>query len=85
MLISAVGDYITVTSELEKQVAVIMLHPHSSAPVLDVDFYGEKSVADPIPAYHEMLELGSVVWLSQNNMHAICGYTAPSSVCTRTE
>jgi len=47
-----------------------------TAPVCDVDFYGPATIADPASAYSTMLDLGPVVWLSRNNLHAICGHSA---------
>ena len=46
-----------------------------TAPVCDVDFYGSDTIADPVSAYAAMLDLGPVVWLSKNNLHAICGHS----------
>ena len=46
-----------------------------TAPVCDVDFYGPDTIADPVSAYTAMLDLGPVVWLSKNNLHAICGHS----------
>jgi len=46
-----------------------------TAPVCDVDFYGSDTIADPVSAYTAMLDLGPVVWLSKNNLHAICGHS----------
>lgn len=45
-----------------------------NAPVCDIDFYGATTIADPVAAYSQMLSLGPVVWLSKNNMYAICGH-----------
>ncbi|MBX2886459.1 MAG: cytochrome P450 [Granulosicoccus sp.] len=45
------------------------------APVCDIDFYGAVTVADPVPTYAAMLELGPIVWLEKNNLHAICGHS----------
>ena len=47
-----------------------------TVPVCDVDFYGPATIADPASAYSTMLDLGPVVWLSRNNLHAICGHSA---------
>ena len=47
-----------------------------SAPVCEIDFYEAASIADPVDVYHKMLELGPVVWLAKNKMHAICGHSA---------
>ena len=46
-----------------------------TAPVCDVDFYEPDTIADPVSAYAAMLDLGPVVWLSKNNLHAICGHS----------
>lgn len=53
---------------------------YNNAPICESDFYGEKTVADPVAIYDEMLQLGHVVWLAQNNIHAICGHSAVVSV-----
>ena len=31
---------------------------------------------DPVPAYHQMLETGAVLWLPKNDVYAICGHEA---------
>lgn len=46
----------------------------ANAPVCGVDFYSDATIADPVAAYHRMLELGPVVWLEENNILAICGF-----------
>ena len=46
-----------------------------NAPVSDVDFYSDQTIADPVSAYHRMLDLGPVVWLEKNNILAICGFS----------
>jgi len=48
----------------------------SSAPICDIDFYSDACVADTVSAYTAMLNLGPVVWLSKNNLHAVCGHSA---------
>ncbi len=48
----------------------------SNAPICDIDFYDDAHIADPVSAYRKMLDLGPVVWLPQNNLHAICGFDA---------
>ena len=48
----------------------------SNAPVCNIDFYGEETIADPIGAYHHMLALGPVVWLEKQEIHAIVGFDA---------
>lgn len=45
-----------------------------SAPVCDIDFYHQDTITDPVSAYDKMLNLGPVVWLAKNNLHAICGH-----------
>ena len=40
-----------------------------------MDFYGDACLRDPVSAYHQMLELGPVVWMPQLGMHAICGFS----------
>ena len=46
----------------------------TGAPVCDIDFYADSTIADPVSAYGKMLDAGPVVWLSQNRMYAICGH-----------
>lgn len=48
----------------------------SNYPVCNIDFYANKTVADPTAAYKIMLALGPVVWLEKNNIHAICRHAA---------
>lgn len=48
----------------------------SNAPSCDIDFYSDQYVRDPVSAYKQMLDLGSVVALPANGLHAICGYSA---------
>ncbi|MEM9579287.1 MAG: cytochrome P450 [Pseudomonadota bacterium] len=48
----------------------------TQAPSCDIDFYSDDNVLNPVPAYHEMLARGPVVWLEKNQMHAICGFSA---------
>lgn len=43
----------------------------STAPTCSHDFYGEATIADPLPCYRDMLGLGPVVWLERNGLHAI--------------
>ena len=43
-------------------------------PVCEIDFYSAATIADPVKAYAAMLNLGPVVWLKHNSLHAICGY-----------
>lgn len=50
-----------------------------TAPLSDIDFYNTATINDPISAYHRMLELGPVVFLPKNNLHAVVGYDA---LCT---
>ena len=45
-------------------------------PHCNVDFYSDEHLRDPVRAYHEMLAAGPVVWLPNNGLHAICGYSA---------
>ena len=45
-----------------------------TAPACDIDFYGAATIADPATAYADMLKLGPVVWLTQNNIYAICAH-----------
>ena len=46
------------------------------APSCDVDFYGDATLRDPARAYRRMLDRGPVVWLTAQNMLAICGHDA---------
>ena len=46
-----------------------------NVPICRLDFYSDQNVKDPVSAYHRMLELGSVVWLEENQMQAICGFS----------
>ena len=48
---------------------------HCDAPVCPVDFYGNETIADPVPGYHDMLSRGPVVWLEANQILAICGFS----------
>ncbi|MDD9908600.1 MAG: cytochrome P450 [Ahrensia sp.] len=48
----------------------------SAAPYCDIDFYSDTYVLDPVLAYRKMLDCGPVVWLPENGLHAICGYSA---------
>ena len=48
----------------------------TTAPICDLDFYGAEALADPVPLYHAMLDLGPVVWLERNQIHAIVGFDA---------
>jgi cytochrome P450 len=47
-----------------------------AAPACDVDFFCDAYLTDPVSGYHRMLATGPVVWLPQNELHAICGYDA---------
>ena len=48
----------------------------TNAPTCDLDFYGNAALVDPVSCYHQMLDVGSVVWLPKNGLHAICGHEA---------
>lgn len=50
--------------------------PETLAPACNVDFYSKQALADPVSIYHQMLTCGPVVWLTKNNILAICGYSA---------
>ena len=52
-----------------------MSSPQTSAPLCEIDFYGQRAIADPVSAYREMLSLGPVVWLCRPGLHAICGFS----------
>ena len=53
---------------------------NNNTPVCESDFYSIETIANPVSIYTEMLNLGSVVWLRENSIHAICGYDAVISV-----
>jgi len=46
------------------------------APVCEIDFYSDETIADPVSVYSTMLKLGPVVWLAKQDMHAIVGHAA---------
>ncbi len=48
----------------------------AKAPTIDIDFYSDQTIADPVSVYRQMLNQGPVVWLAQHDMHAICGFEA---------
>jgi len=48
----------------------------STLPVSDIDFYAPATILDPVSVYHKLLQLGPMVWLAKNNIHAICGHSA---------
>jgi len=48
----------------------------TGAPSCDVDFFSDEYLHDPVAGYHRMLAAGPVVWLPNNELHAICGYQA---------
>ena len=50
------------------------------APVCPLDIYADAQIEDPIPAYHQMLSTGPIVWLEPLGMHAVCGYEAVTAV-----
>ncbi len=47
-----------------------------TAPVCEVDFYSDQTLADPVSVYTDMLEMGPVVWLAEHHVHAIVGFEA---------
>ncbi|MFK7752344.1 MAG: cytochrome P450 [Sedimentitalea sp.] len=49
---------------------------HGDAPVCNLDFYSDEVLRNPVAAYHQMLDLGPVVWLPRNGLHAIVGFEA---------
>ena len=53
---------------------------NNNTPVCESDFYSIETIANPVSIYTEMLNLGPVVWLRENSIHAICGYDAVISV-----
>ena len=48
----------------------------TTAPSVDVDFYSDEVISDPVSAYEIMLAAGPVVWLAPQKIHAICGFEA---------
>ena len=48
----------------------------SRAPDCDIDFYAASTIADPVAAYHQMLEIGPIVRLVKNDLTAICSHAA---------
>jgi len=56
-----------------------------TAPISDVDFYSDATVADPVAAYHRMLRLGPIVWLEAQQIHAICGFEAVTSALRKAD
>lgn len=50
------------------------------APACDIDFYCDNALSDPVALYSTMLQLGPVVWMEQNQLHAVCGHSAVLSV-----
>jgi cytochrome P450 len=53
-----------------------MTENYADAPVCNIDFYSDETIANPVSAYHAMLKAGPVVWLQPNRMYAICGHAA---------
>lgn len=52
----------------------------TTAPLVDLDFYGDAAIANPVAAYHQMLAAGPVVWLTPQSLFAVCGYDALTKV-----
>ena len=52
----------------------------NTIPVCESDFYSNETIANPLAVYDEMLNLGPVVWLKENSIHAICSHAAVISV-----
>ena len=49
-------------------------HRTRRAPSCNIDIYSTACIENPVPAYHQMLSSGPIVWLEPLEMHAICGY-----------
>ncbi|HXH43455.1 MAG TPA: cytochrome P450 [Bradyrhizobium sp.] len=43
-------------------------------PIYDVDLYSEEVLLDPYPHYGALRELGAVVWLPRNELHAVARF-----------
>ncbi|MBH5386979.1 cytochrome P450 [Bradyrhizobium diversitatis] len=43
-------------------------------PIYDVDLYSDEVLRDPYPHYKALRELGAVVWLPQNGLHAVARF-----------
>ncbi|MBH5398209.1 cytochrome P450 [Bradyrhizobium sp. CNPSo 4010] len=43
-------------------------------PVYDVDLYSDEVLLDPYPHYRALRDLGAVVWLPQNGLHAVARF-----------
>lgn len=43
-------------------------------PVYHGDFYSDETILDPFPVYHELREMGPVVWMAQHNCYALPRY-----------
>lgn len=46
----------------------------SKTPSLDIDLFSDEAIANPYPAYKQIRDTGSVVWLSQYNVWAVSRY-----------
>ncbi len=46
----------------------------SGQPVYDVDLYSDEVLRDPYPHYKALRELGAVVWLPRNGLHAVARF-----------
>lgn len=51
-------------------------HHLNRAPVCNVDIYSDGNIEHPVPAYHQMLSIGPIVWLEPLGMQAIVGFEA---------
>lgn len=51
-------------------------HHLNRAPVCNVDIYSDGNIEHPVPAYHQMLSTGPIVWLEPLGMQAIVGFEA---------
>jgi len=52
----------------------------ATAPICEIDFYCDTTIANPVVAYKSMLATGPVVWLEKNDILAVCGYNAVMEV-----
>lgn len=43
-------------------------------PIYDVDLYSDEVLRDPYPHYRALRELGAVVWLPRNELHAVARF-----------
>lgn len=46
----------------------------SGQPIYDVDLYSDEVLLDPYPHYKALRDLGAVVWLPRNDLHAVARF-----------